>query len=234
MKHLKGVYSFMGREWQCKGHVFFIKSALQAPARWNLCPFYQGASVHPGSAPTPVSSTAGAQGPVLPLLGQPAAGQDGAEAPGVLGFHQLHNPGCLLSDPGPQLTADLLSPAAGEPCANTPAHGRGDIRGTRLPHPTAPAQAAAAVPGKQRCLHAGMQDTGRAGHAAPCHRARLPTLRNGGTGANAPGAPGWRCRCRRSQSRGAQGRYLNLSIPTGDGEESLTCSRCLGLLCSEI
>lgn len=30
-----------------------------------------------------------------------------------------------------------------------------------------------------------------------------------------------------------QGRHLNLSIPIGDGEESLKCSRCLVQFCSE-
>lgn len=36
------------------------------------------------------------------------------------------------------------------------------------------------------------------------------------------------------RSRWLQGSYLNLSVPIGDGEESLKCSRCLGLFCPEI
>lgn len=31
-----------------------------------------------------------------------------------------------------------------------------------------------------------------------------------------------------------QESYLNLSFPTGDDEESLRCSRCHGLFCSEV
>lgn len=36
------------------------------------------------------------------------------------------------------------------------------------------------------------------------------------------------------EGQGTAGQFLNLSFPTGDDEESLKCSRCHGLFCSEI
>lgn len=95
----------------------------------------------------------------------------------------------------------------GKLCANNPAHRMGNIWGRRLPHLTAPARAAVAVPGEAALSSTqGCRTPRRARHMTPCPCARLLTLQNGGICANTSGVPGWcwHSRCRLSQSRGGK------------------------------